>query len=71
MANTLSELSKTYENCIAIQQETIDRNRQKLKKARAEFNFKEVERLNSLLRLLYDEKAELEISAYEIKKYLN
>lgn len=71
MANSLSELSATYEKSIAVQQEIIDKTRLKLKKASAEFNFKEIERLNSLLRILYDEKSELELSAYEMKKYLN
>ncbi len=71
MTNSLSELSATYEKSIALQQEIIDKTRLKLKKASAEFNFKEIERLNSLLRVLYDEKSELELSAYEMKKYLN
>ncbi len=71
MANSLSELSATYEKSIAVQQGVIDSTRKKLKEAYAEYNFKEVERLNSLLRILYDEKNELELSAYEIKKYLN
>lgn len=71
MANSLSELSVTYEKSIAVQQGVIDSTRKKLKEAYAEYNFKEVERLNSLLRILYDEKNELELSAYEIKKYLN
>ncbi|MBQ1243191.1 MAG: hypothetical protein II356_03950 [Clostridia bacterium] len=71
MTNSLSELSATYEKSIALQQEIIDKTRLKLKKASAEFNFKEIERLNSLLRILYDEKSELELSAYEMKKYLN
>ena len=71
MANSLSELSVTYEKSIAVQQGVIDSTRKKLKEAYAEYNFKEVERLNSLLRILYDEKNELEMSAYEIKKYLN
>ena len=56
MTNSLSELSATYEKSIALQQEIIDKTRLKLKKASAEFNFKEIERLNSLLRVLYDEK---------------
>ena len=71
MANSLSELSATYEKSIDVQQGVIDSTRKKLKEAYAEYNFKEVERLNSLLRILYDEKNELELSAYEIKKYLN
>lgn len=71
MTNSLSELSATYEKSIALQQEIIDKTRLRLKKASAEFNFKEIERLNSLLRILYDEKSELELSAYEMKKYLN
>ncbi len=71
MTNSLSELSATYEKSIALQQEIIDKTRLKLKKASAELNFKEIERLNSLLRILYDEKSELELSAYEMKKYLN
>ncbi len=71
MANSLSELSRTYENSLAVQQEIIERTRRKLKKARDEMNFKEVQRLNSLLKMLYDEKSDLEISSHELKKYLN
>lgn len=71
MANSLSELSKTYEKSIALQQEIIERYRQRLNKAKTELNFKEMQRLNTLIKMLNDEKKDLEVSAYELKKYLS
>ncbi|MBQ4267445.1 MAG: hypothetical protein IJB93_04560 [Clostridia bacterium] len=71
MANSLSELSKTYEKSIALQQEIIERYRQRLNRAKTELNFKEMQRLNTLIKMLNDEKKDLEVSAYELKKYLS
>lgn len=71
MANSLSELSKTYEKSIALQQEIIERYRQRLNRAKTELNFKEMQRLNALIKMLNDEKKDLEVSAYELKKYLS
>lgn len=69
MGNTLRELGNTYENCIAVQQKVIDSYRKKLNEARKSYNWKEVQRLNSLLRVLYEEKTELERAAHDIDKY--
>lgn len=71
MANSLSELSKTYEKSIALQQEIIERYRQRLNRAKTELNFKEMQRLTTLIKMLNDEKKDLEVSAYELKKYLS
>ena len=70
MRNSLTQLSSTYEECIRIQQRIIDSNRTKLKEAHKKYNMKEVQRLNSLLKVLYDEKAELENAVNEMTKYL-
>lgn len=69
MENTLRDLGNTYENCISVQQKVIDNYRKKLNEARKEYNWKEVQRINSLLRVLYDEKVELERAAHDIDKY--
>lgn len=69
MTNTLRDLGNTYEDCIIIQQQVIDSCRKKLNEARKNYNWKEVQRLNSLLRVLYDEKVELERAAHDIDKY--
>lgn len=69
MPNTLRDLGNTYETCIAVQQQVIDNYRKKLNEARKNYNWKEVQRLNSLLRVLYDEKVELERVAHDIDKY--
>lgn len=71
MENELRVLSKTYEECIAVQEKVIETYRKKLKEARSKYNMKEIQRLNSLLRVLYDEKMELQMTAHQIEKYLN
>ena len=71
MSNELRELSKTYEECISVQDKVIAAYREKLKTARKEFNMKEVARLNSLIRVLYEEKMELQLSAHQMKRYLS
>lgn len=71
MNSTLSELGQEYEKSIQIQAEIIKKNRERLAQARKNYNFKEVQRLNSLLKTLYEEKWELEEKAVEIKKYLS
>ena len=70
MGNSLTQLSSTYEECIRIQQSIIDSNRTKLKEAQKKYNMKEVQRLNTLLKVLYDEKSELEDAVNEMTKYL-
>lgn len=71
MENELSILSKTYEECIAVQEKVIAGYRKKLNEAHKSYNMKEVQRLNSLLRVLYDEKMELQMTAHQIEKYLS
>lgn len=68
---TLMELSKEYEVSILNQKRVIALYRDKLNEAQSKFNYKEVKRLNTLLKVLYDEKSELEEMAVEIKKYLS
>lgn len=68
--SSMEQLQQEYENSIKVQQAVIDKNREKLNKARKQCNFKEVQRLNSLLKTLYDEKWELEERATEIRRYL-
>ncbi len=69
MGESLKDLCAEYENSISVQREIIAKNRQKLKTAMAKRNRGEVERLNRLLRTLYEEKLELELAANEMKKY--
>ena len=69
MTNTLRDLGNTYEDCIIVQRRVIDSYRKKLNEARKNYNWKEVQRLNALLRVLYDEKIELERAAHDIDKY--
>ena len=69
MGNTLRELGNTYESCIEIQQKVINSYRKKLNEATKAYNYKELQRLNALLKVLYEEKEELEIAAHSIGKY--
>ncbi len=71
MSNELRELSKTYEECISVQDKVIASYRKKLNEAHKKFNMKEVARLNSLIRVLYEERMELQLSAHQMKKYLS
>ncbi len=71
MENELRVLSKTYEECIDVQEKVIKSYLKKLKEARSKYNMKEIKRLNSLLRVLYDEKMELQMTAHQINKYLS
>ncbi|MBQ8504132.1 MAG: hypothetical protein IJ491_07635 [Clostridia bacterium] len=69
MNSTLKQLGQEYERSIQVQTEIIRKNRERLSAARNKCNFKEVQRLNSLLKTLYEEKWELEEKAVAIKKY--
>lgn len=71
MQITMKELSAQYEESINVQKEVIDSYRQRLKTAREKANFKEIKRLNTTLRVLYEEKSELEERAHGLKKYLS
>lgn len=71
MPLSFSQLSNEYDCAITNQKFVIGRYREKLNKAQKEKNFKEVKRLNSLLRILYEEKSELEERAVGIKEYIS
>lgn len=71
MYNSLKELSNEYEDSIIVQLEVIESYRARLKVARDKANFKEIKRLNTMLRILYEEKSELEERAYQLKQYCN
>jgi hypothetical protein len=59
-----------YEHCIAVQKRVIDRNRRRLWQALHAANAGEVQRLNKVLRVLYEEKSELEERAQGLREYL-
>ena len=66
---TLQELGKEYDNSIKVQKAVIEKYRKKLNEAQKSYNFKEVNRLNRLLKILYDEKSELEELSNSLKSY--
>ncbi len=70
MKKTLAELYGEYENSIKLQQEIINLNRKKLNTAQKKFNFSEIQRLNKLLRTLYEEKYEMEEAIKEMRAYI-
>ncbi len=70
MSLTLEELEQEYIKALDNQLQLIEENREKLKKARSRCNCNEIKRLNSLLRLLYEEKYELEDSIHMIRNYI-
>ncbi|MBQ4366082.1 MAG: hypothetical protein IJL00_04715 [Clostridia bacterium] len=68
--NGMGELYLQYEHCIAVQKRVIDRNRRRLRQALHAANAGEVQRLNKVLRVLYEEKSELEERAQGLREYL-
>lgn len=68
--NAMSELYLQYEDCIRVQKRVIERNRKRLRQAQNSCNASEVQRLNKVLRVLYEEKSELEERAQGLKDYL-
>ena len=68
--NGMGELYLQYERCIAVQKRVIDRNRRRLRQALHAANAGEVQRLNKVLRVLYEEKSELEERAQGLREYL-
>ena len=66
---SLQELGMEYDNSIRIQTAVIEKYRKKLNEARKSYNLREVSRLNRLLKILYDEKSELEERAKGLKDY--
>ncbi len=69
MPTSLKQLGEEYEKSIQIQTQVIKKNREKLNQARKCYNFKEIKRLNTLLKLLYEEKWEMEEKVVLIRKY--
>ena len=69
--STLEKLCTEYEASIKVQKEIIRKNRERLLQAQKKHNYKEVQRLNTLLKVLYEEKWELEEKAVEMRKYLS
>lgn len=67
----MEELYNIYDNSVAIQKEVIAATREKLRTAKSLHNISETKRLESLLQVLYDEKAELEEKRRQIKEYLS
>ncbi|MBQ7598503.1 MAG: hypothetical protein IJU56_07985 [Clostridia bacterium] len=65
-----NRLLNAYEVSIATQSGVIERYRFAQKKALRSGNFNEVQRVNSILRVLYEEKGELEESAARLRQYL-
>ena len=64
-------LYREYERSIEIQKNVIQSTNEKLRQAKASCNRSEIKRLNTLMRVLYEEKWELEEKSRELKKYLN
>ncbi len=69
MNTTLEDLAKEYEYSIKIQQKAIDASRKKLLLAQRKGSINEIKRLTTLLRVLYDEKSELEEKAIKLRNY--
>ena len=69
--STFEQLGREYEESIILQKEIIKKNRDRLNVARKRFNYNEIKRLNTLLKILYEEKWELEEKAAAIRKYLS
>ena len=65
-----NRLLNTYENSIVTQIGVIERYRFAQRTAIRTGNHKEVQRVNSILRVLYEEKGELEESAAHLRQYL-
>ena len=71
MNESFSNLYAQYNHCIDVQKDVIARNRSRLQRAQAAYNMAEVQRLNALLRILYEEKSELEERANGLREYLS
>lgn len=70
MNESYSALYVQYNHCIEVQKNVIARYRARLQRAQRTFNMAEVQRLNALLRILYEEKSELEERANGLREYL-
>ena len=71
MRTSLEELYSQYEHSIELQKKTIEENRNRLKQAHLRHNLGEVARLNKLLKLLYEEKLEMEGATISMREYFN
>lgn len=69
MNTSLEELYLQYEKAIEKQKKTIDEYRLLLASARKNKDQGEVARLNRYIRLLYEEKLELEGHAVDMREY--
>lgn len=69
MSLSLQELGKEYDESIKIQSAVIEKYRIRLNEARKNYNLREISRLNRLLKILYDEKSELEERAKGLRDY--
>lgn len=69
MSLSLQELGKEYDESIKIQSAVIEKYRVRLNEARKSYNLREISRLNRLLKILYDEKSELEERAKGLRDY--
>ena len=66
---SLQQLGQEYERSLKVQSDVIEKYRKRLTEARHTCNFREVNRLNRLLKILYDEKSELEELSNSLKNY--
>ena len=66
--SSIGELYRQYRRCIAVQKRVIACNRTRLNRAISERNQAEVQRLNRVLRILYEEKSELEERASGLRE---
>ncbi len=66
----MKQLYKTYEASLDMQTEALESARLKLKDAAARGKRSEIQHLKSLIRVLYEEKWELEEKKREIDSYL-
>lgn len=66
----MEQLYKIYEHSLNVQTEALDCARLRLKDAVAHGKRGEIQHLKSLVRVLYEEKWELEEKKREIGKYL-
>ena len=70
MFQPLHVLAEDYDAALKTQQKVIDAFRARLHKALEAGDFAEVKRLNTQLRILYDEKDELQTRSHELRSYL-
>ena len=64
------DLCLQYEQCLEQQERVIARNRCRLQRAERDCDHLEVRRLNALLRVLYEERSELQERTDELREYL-